>query len=106
MLLSSNLIDLFFSFLFFFFCINIFSKLLFQLFSESPALKDVEKRQRKLRSQLNAVSKKLSDVILENQPSYTKVSLVAAPSHVSEIVQQFISRRFTSSFVMSCLSAK
>lgn len=48
---------------------------LFQLLAENSNLRDVESRQNKLRSQLNAVSKKLSDVILENQPSYTKVGL-------------------------------
>ncbi|CAK8673996.1 unnamed protein product [Clavelina lepadiformis] len=39
---------------------------------EALSLGDVEVRREKLRQQVNAISKKLSDVILENQPSYTK----------------------------------
>jgi len=48
---------------------------LVQKLPDNPEKQFIKSREKVLQTQRGAVSKKLSDVILENQPSYTKVTL-------------------------------
>lgn len=49
--------------------------MLVQKLPDNPEKQFIKSREKVLQTQRGAVSKKLSDVILENQPSYTKVTL-------------------------------